>query len=83
MASRNVQIKLGSNGLGYITVDGHDIAGAVQAIVVESSAGEPPRVVLHLPYLDALEVHPEQVVLPERVVEALRHLGWTPPPEVT
>lgn len=88
-----VEIHLNEHGMGTLTIDGHDFAGATFAARVETRVGELPRVILEL-HASAVKVNvPAEIIanvrnnatpdqeaesrIVDRVIRALRAEGLT------
>lgn len=81
MAAKQAKLVLPSNRTGTrIEIDGHDVAGNVQSIVLTASHSQGPRLVLDVP-VHAAEVEADVTVdIPDSTRAVLLLLGWTPPP---
>lgn len=80
MAARHARVTLTGAGRGTVEVDGRPVPG-VRAVRVAGAYDQVPRLVLELVVaeVDVETADGVEVVLPDRTVEALRTLGWTPP----
>lgn len=73
-------LKLGLRGrTGRVELDGVDVGHSTASVVVEATAGHPPRATLSLALLTS-EVDGEVLLyLPAPQVELLASFGWLPP----
>lgn len=82
MAMHEASIKLTPHcGPGTeIVIDGHDIHG-VRELTLSASGGEMPRLSLDLRLGHVAASGPMRVEIDEQTAQALKALGWTPPPQ--
>jgi hypothetical protein len=80
VSAANVKVQLDGGGRGTITVDGHELAHAVNGVKVVSRAGHPSTVELSLVVGQLLTANlASDVQLDIDTLALLERLGWTPP----
>ncbi|MDN5854347.1 MAG: hypothetical protein L0K86_16135 [Actinomycetia bacterium] len=72
-------VVLRANGTCSIMIGGHDITQAVQAVTITAAPDRHLRVTLDVAADVLATPTREQITLPDRVLDALLTLGWTPP----
>lgn len=74
----NSSITLRSDGTGSVTIDGHDVSGAVNSVSLFAEPGKATRATLGL-IVAKMDGEVSKIELDWATTEALKALGWTPP----
>jgi hypothetical protein len=80
-----IEIDVDGVGRGTITLDGHDVSGAVRGVRLSAEVGSVTEVELdlRLGYAQKVSGSEVQVIIPGDTARALHVLGWTAPDGTT